>query len=55
MNYTKYNILMEEAEKLWNEHYDSFTYMGENPYSFNYFLEIFHPEIVDELERLEGL
>ena len=42
-------------EELYDEHIDSFTYMMETPYSFNYSLEAYHPELVEELERLESL
>ena len=52
---SEYDNLMAEAEKLYDKHVDSFTYMMETPYSFNYFLEVYHPELVEELERLENL
>lgn len=52
---SKYDNLMLEAEKLYDEHVDNFTWMGERPYTFNYFLETCHPELVEELERLEDL
>lgn len=52
---SEYENIMELAEQLYDEHVDSFTYMMETPYSFNYFLEAYHPELVEELERLENL
>ena len=52
---SEYDSLMTEAEKLYDEHVDSFIYMMETPYTFNYFLEAYHPELVEELERLESL
>lgn len=55
MNQTKYDGLMEEAEKLWDEHYKFCIETGERCYSFSSFLSAYHPEIVDELERLEEL
>ena len=51
---SKYDSLMLEAEKIYDEHVDNFTWMGERPYTFNYFLETCHPELVEELERLEN-
>lgn len=55
MNQTKYDELMEEAQKLWDEHYKFCIETGERYYSFNVFLSAYHPEIVDELERLGQL
>lgn len=35
-------------EGMYDEHVDSFTYMMEQPYTFDYFCEMYHSELYNE-------
>lgn len=50
---SKYDLLMLEAEKLYDEHVDSFTYMMEQPYTFHHFCEMYHSELYEEYLTLK--
>lgn len=52
---SEYENIMEEAEKLWEEHYQFCVQTGERHFGFNSFLSAYHPYILEELERLENL
>lgn len=54
MNEIEYNDLIAEAEVLWLNYYDECIYMRESPHGFNTYLRMYHPYILEELERLEN-
>ena len=40
-------------EDMYDEHVDSFTYMMEQPYTFDYFCEMHHKELYEEYLTLK--
>ena len=50
---SEYDNLVAEAEKLYDEHVDSFTYMMETTYTFHYFCEMYCNELYEEYLTLK--
>ena len=50
---SEYDNLVAEAENLYDEHVDSFTYMMETPYTFHYFCEMYCNELYEEYLTLK--
>ena len=48
---SEYENIMEEAEKLWEDHYQFCMQTGERHFGFNSFLSAYHPYILEELEK----